>query len=53
MTIFLKYHYDNSPIQYTAIFHGDENYNFQMTIVKSYLFFAENIYRGYTFEPPP
>ena len=38
-------------MQYTAIFHYCENGNFQMK--KMLLFFlAQNIYQGYTLEPP-
>ena len=44
-------HYANTPMQYTAIFHGCKNFNFQM---KNYIFliFAQNIDCEYTLEPP-
>ena len=40
------------PMQYTAIFHGCKNDNFQMKINDIFLIFAQNIDRGYTLEPP-
>ena len=44
--------YENMPMQYTAIFHGCKNDNFQMKIVFfCFLIFAQNIDRGYTLEP--
>ena len=45
-------HYDNTPIQYTAFFHGGKNDNFQI-LYFSILFqiFAKNIDRWYTLEP--
>ena len=46
------YHYENMPMQYTAIFHGCKNDNFQMKKVDNFLIFAQNIDRGYTLEPP-
>ena len=50
---YLKFlHYENTPMQYTAIFHGCKNNNFQMKKVGNYLIFAHNIDRGYTLEPP-
>ena len=45
-------HNANTPMQYTAIFHGCKNVNFQ---IKTYIFlliFAQNIDCGYTLEPP-
>ena len=36
-------HYANTPMQYTAIFHGCKNVHFQMKI---YLIFAQNIDRS-------
>ena len=40
-------------MQYTAIFHGCKNVQFQMKIVDIFLFFfAQNIDCGYTLEPP-
>ena len=40
------------PMQYTAIFHGYKNDNFQMKNCDIFLIFAQNIDRGYTLEPP-
>ena len=37
------FHYDNTPMQYTAIFHGCKNLNFQMKKCDIFLFFAQNI----------
>ena len=45
-------HYANTPTQYTAIFHGCKNFNFQMKIFHIFLIFAQNIDCGYTLEPP-
>ena len=53
------YHYANTPMQYTAIFQGCKNVNFQMKKyvnfqMKKYnffLIFAKNIDCGYTLEP--
>ena len=45
-------HYANMSVQYTAIFHGCENGNFQMRKCHILLTFAQNIDRGYTLEPP-
>ena len=39
-------------VQYTAIFHGCKNDNFQMEIFGIFLIFAQNIDCGYTLEPP-
>ena len=44
-------HYANTPMQYTAIFHGCKNVHFQM-IFYVCLIFAQNIDCGYTLEPP-
>ena len=44
--------YENTPMQYTAIFHGCKNVHFQMKIVNIFLIFAQNIDCGYTLEPP-
>ena len=46
------YHYANTPMQYTAIFHGCKNVNFQMKTYNIFLIFAQNIDCGYTLEPP-
>ena len=45
-------HYDDTPVQYTAIFHGCKNDKFQMKNCDIFLIFAQNIDRGYTLEPP-
>ena len=45
-------HYANMPVEYTAIFYGCKNDNFQMKNCDIFLIFAQNIDRGYTFEPP-
>ena len=50
---FFGIHYENTPIQYTAIFHGCKNVHFQMKFFKIFfLIFAQNIDCGYTLEPP-
>ena len=46
------YHYENKPMQYTAIFHGLKNDNFQMKNCDIFLIFAQNIDCGYTLESP-
>ena len=44
-------HYANMSVQYTAIFHGCKNDNFQMNFIDIFLsFFAQNIDCGYTLE---
>ena len=43
-------HYANMSVQYTAIFHGCKNDNFQMKLFDIFLFFAQNIDCGYTLE---
>ena len=45
-------HYNNTPMQYTVIFNGCKNDNFQMKIFDIFLIFAQNIDNGYTLEPP-
>ena len=40
-------HYANTPVQYTAIFHGCKNVNFQMKKYNIFLIFAQNIDCGY------
>ena len=45
-------HYANTPMQYTAIFHGCKNVNFQMKKYSIFLIFAQNIDCGYTLKPP-
>ena len=44
--------YENTPMQYTAIFHGCKNVHFQMKFVNIFLIFAQNIDCGYTLEQP-
>ena len=44
--------YENAPMQYTPIFHGCKNDNFQMKNCDVFLIFAQNIDCGYTLEPP-
>ena len=39
-------------MQYTAIFHGYKNDNFQMKMFDTFLILAQNIDCGYTLEPP-
>ena len=41
-----------TPMLYTAIFHGCKNDNFQTKNCDIFLIFALNIDRGYTLEPP-
>ena len=40
-------HYENMSVQYTAIFHGCKNGNFQMKKCDIFLIFAQYIDRGY------
>ena len=49
---FIGLHYANMSVQYTAIFHGCKNDNFQMKFFYIFLIFAQNIDCGYTLEPP-
>ena len=44
-------HYENTPMQYTAIFHGCKNVHFQMIFLNIFLIFAQIIDYGYTLEP--
>ena len=44
-------HYANMAVQYTAIFHGCKNDNFQMKCFDIFLIFAQNIDCGYTLVP--
>ena len=50
--MFAAPHYANMSVQYTAIFHGCKNVNFQMKFFDIFLIFAQNIDCGYTLEPP-
>ena len=52
MQSILGVHYENMPMQYTAIFHGCKLDNFQMKKCHIFLIFAQNIDFGYTLEPP-
>ena len=45
-------HYANMSVQYTAIFHGRKNGNYQMKKFDIFLIFAQNMDRGYALEPP-
>ena len=47
-----SFHYANMSVQYTAIFNGCKNDNFQMKFFDIFLIFAQNIDRGYMLEPP-
>ena len=49
---YLWHLYENMSVQYTAIFHGCKNDNFQMIFFYIFLIFAQNIDCGYTLEPP-
>ena len=42
-------HYDNTPMQYSVIFHGCKNGNFQMKNCDIFLIFAHDRDRGYRF----
>ena len=52
LELFETDHYANMSVQYTAIFHGCKNDNFQMKFFDIFLIFAQNIDCGYTLEPP-
>ena len=39
-------HYENTPMQYTAIFHGCKHVHFQVKIFNIFLIFAQNIACG-------
>ena len=45
-------HYENTSMQYTAIFHDCKNVNFQLKNSNIFHIFAQNIDCGYTLEPP-
>ena len=45
-------HYENTPIEHTAIFHARKNDNFHLKIFDYFLIFAQNIDCGYMLEPP-
>ena len=44
--------YENMSMQYTVIFHGGKNDNFQIKKCNIFHIFAQNIDCGYTLEPP-
>ena len=46
------FHYANMSVQYSAIFHGCKNDNFQMKTFDIFHIFAQNIDCWYTLEPP-
>ena len=48
----MLHHYENTPMQYTAIFHGCKNVHFQMNIFNIFLIFAQNIDCWYTLISP-
>ena len=50
-TVMVGPHYANMSVQYTAIFLGCKNDNFQMKFFDFFLIFAQNIDCGYTLEP--
>ena len=45
-------HYENMPMQYTAIFRGCKNDDFQTKKNDIFLIFAQYIDCGYMLEPP-
>ena len=45
-------HYENTPMQHTAIFHARKNDNFHLKFFDYFLIFAQNIDCGYTLETP-
>ena len=49
---FLRGHYTNTPMIFTAIFLSCKNDNFQMKNCDIFLIFAQNIDLGYKLEPP-
>ena len=46
------FHYENLPMQYTELFVGIKNENFQHKKIYMFLIFVQNIDCGYTLEPP-
>ena len=50
--MFDSFHFKNTSMQYTAIFQGCKNDDFQMKNCNIFLIFAQNIDCGYTLEPP-
>ena len=47
-----RFHNENAPMQYTAIFDGCKNDNFLMKNCNSFLIIAQNIDCWHTLEPP-
>ena len=47
-----RHHYENLPMQFTETFSAAKMENFVRKILIFFLFFAQNIYRGFTLEPP-
>ena len=45
-------HYENTPMQHTAIFHSCENENFRLNFCDYFHRSAQNIDCGYSLEPP-
>ena len=45
-------HYENTPMQYTAIVHSCKNDSFRLNIFDYFHIFAQNIDCGYALEPP-
>ena len=45
-------HYDNASMQYSAIFHGSKNDDFQMKNCDISLIFGQTINCGYKLESP-
>ena len=51
-SIFLYFHYENTPMQHTATFHGCKKDNFWLNFFGYFHIFAQNIDCGYSLEPP-
>ena len=49
--MFLGKRYDNTPMQYTVIFHSRKIDDFEMKSCDNLPIFVQNIDRGYTLEP--
>ena len=46
MVAFVGFHNENTPMQYTAIFHGRKNDNSQMKNIYVFLIFAQTLIVG-------
>ena len=46
------FHYENTPMQHTAIMHARKNDDFHLKSFDYFLILAQNIDCGYTLEPP-